>query len=57
VTGAQTRIIGVQNGLVVSDQTLTDPAWNPERSERRRHEAEREVAVKAAIEFARKRSR
>ena len=57
VTGAQTRIIGVQNGLVVSDQTLTDPAWNPERSERRRREAEREVAVKAAIEFARKRSR
>lgn len=56
VTGAQTRIIGVENGVVISDEIITNPTWNPERGERRRREAEREVATKAAIEFAKKRN-
>lgn len=51
VSGAQTRVIGVENGLVMSDETQPNPAWNPERSERRRREAERAAAVKAAMEF------
>jgi len=57
VTGAHTRVIGVENGLVVSDGTLTNSAWNPDRSERRRREAERDRAIKAAKEFGEKRNR
>lgn len=56
VTGSQTRFIGVENGLVVTDETVANPAWNPGRSERREREAERDAAIKAAMEFAKTRN-
>ena len=51
VIGSQARVISVENGLLVSDETLKNPAWDPEQSEHRLREAERDAAVRAAIEF------
>lgn len=57
MTGAQTRVIGVENGLLVSDEILANPAWNLKRSERRRRAAEQDRAMQAATEFSKKANR
>ncbi len=48
VAGARTRFVRVENGLVVSDATLSNAKWDPECSEHRRRQAEREKAIRAA---------
>lgn len=56
VTGAQMRVIGVEDGLVTSDEIMTNPAWDPGRSERRQREAERTAAIQAAMALCNKRN-
>ena len=55
VTGAQTRFVGVENGVVVSDETIPNAQWDPQRSEYHRRQAEQEAAIRAAEEIERKR--
>ena len=55
VSGSHTRVVGVENGMVVSDETIPNVGWNPERSERQRRQAERDQAIKAAAEMLERR--
>lgn len=55
VSGPHTRVVAVENGMVVSDETVANAGWNPERSERQQREAERDKAIKAFAEMLERR--
>lgn len=57
VSGSHTRVIGVANGMVVSDETIANADWNPERSEWRQCQIERGTAIEAAAEIFERRQR
>lgn len=55
VTGAQTLFLGIEHGLVVSDETVPNPQWDPERSEHRQRQAERKRAEAVAADLLQRR--